>query len=68
MNYKKSLEEVDFYLDAFNYWQDTLTHLHAILFDDKEVKDPSVIKGALNREIREKEKYEEQRKKMFGIG
>jgi hypothetical protein len=68
MNYKKSREDIERYLDAFNYWQQMLTNLHAILFDEKEVKDPSVIKGALNREARAKEKYEEQRKEIFGIG
>ncbi|MBR73700.1 MAG: hypothetical protein CL872_02000 [Dehalococcoidaceae bacterium] len=64
----KKAEEIDSYLEAFAYWQNAAEKLHHILFDESATKDPAKIKGALNREIRAKEKYEIARKNILGIG
>tara|TARA_Y100001970_G_scaffold233674_1_gene291421 strand:- start:3979 stop:4179 length:201 start_codon:yes stop_codon:yes gene_type:complete len=64
----KNVEEVASYLEAYEYWQDAVQKLHHILFDENSTNDPAKIKGALNREIRAKEKYENARKKILGIG
>jgi hypothetical protein len=64
----KNAEEVASYLEAYEYWQDAVQKLHHILFDENSTNDPAKIKGALNREIRAKEKYETARKNILGIG
>ena len=64
----KNAEEVTSYLEAYEYWQDAVQKLHHILFDENSTNDPAKIKGALNREIRAKEKYETARKNILGIG
>lgn len=64
----KNAEEVASYLEAYEYWQDAVQKLHHILFDENSSNDPAKIKGALNREIRAKEKYETARKNILGIG
>jgi len=65
---KKRSVTSESYMDAFNSWQIKLNVLHELLLDDSKIKNPAVIKGALNREIRAKENYEAARIKFLGIG
>ena len=64
----KNAKDIDSYLEAYAYWQDAVEKLHNILFEEDSINDPAKIKGALNREIRAKDKYEIARKNILGIG
>ena len=64
----KNAKDIDNYLAAYAYWQDAVEKLHHILFEKDATSDPAKIKGALNREIRAKDKYEIARKNILGIG
>ncbi len=55
------------YREAYESWQVQLQRLHSFLLDGERLK-PDVVKGLFNREIRAKERYEEARRRLFGIG
>jgi hypothetical protein len=55
------------YVEAYQAWQEQLLALHRVLLEGERI-DPPRLKGLLNREIRAKEKYEEARRRLLGLG
>ena len=55
------------YIEAYQAWQEQLLTLHRVLLEGQRI-DPPRLKGLLNREIRAKEKYEEARRRLLGLG
>ena len=55
------------YRAAFQEWQEQLGRLHAVLLDG-ERRRPDQLKGLLNREARAKERYEDARRLLLGLG
>ena len=62
-------EEKQAYREALADWQDKLAAVHRLLLDgERDGRRPDEIKGLLNREARAKEKYDEARLRLLGIG
>ena len=55
------------YIEAYLAWQEQLQALHRVVLEGQHI-DPPRLKGLLNREIRAKEKYEEARRRLLGLG
>ena len=55
------------YIEAYQAWQEQLQALHRVVLEGQRI-DPPRLKGLLNREIRAKEKYEEARRRLLGLG
>jgi len=55
------------YIEAYRAWQEQLQALHRVLLEGQRI-DPPRLKGLLNREIRAKERYEEARRRLLGLG
>jgi hypothetical protein len=55
------------YIEAYEAWQVQLQSLHRVVLEGQRL-DPPRLKGLLNREIRAKEKYEEARRRLLGLG
>jgi hypothetical protein len=55
------------YIGAYQAWQEQLQALHRVVLEGQHI-DPPRLKGLLNREIRAKEKYEEARRRLLGLG
>jgi len=55
------------YIEAYEAWQVQLQALHRVVLQGQRI-DPPRLKGLLNREIRAKEKYEEARRRLLGLG
>ena len=55
------------YAEAYQAWQEQLQALHRVVLEGQRM-DPPRLKGLLNREIRAKEKYEEARRRLLGLG
>lgn len=57
------------YGEALADWQDKLAAVHRLLLDgERDGRRPDEIKGLLNREARAKDKYDEARLRLLGIG
>ncbi|MDA0364725.1 MAG: hypothetical protein O3B31_00590 [Chloroflexi bacterium] len=62
-------EDKTAYREALADWQGKLTAIHRLLLDgERDGRRPDEIKGLLNREARAKEKYDEARLRLLGIG
>ncbi|HLB28624.1 MAG TPA: hypothetical protein VJM69_00655 [Dehalococcoidia bacterium] len=57
----------DEYLRAYEEWQRHLLALHKVLLEGERL-DPPRLKGLLNREARAKERYDEARRRLLGLG
>jgi hypothetical protein len=57
----------DVYREAYEVWQAQLQEVHAFVLDGEPLH-PTKIKGLLNREARAKERYDEARRELLGIG
>ena len=55
------------YIEAYEAWQKQLQALHRVVLEGQRI-DPPRLKGLLNREVRAKEKYEEARRRLLGLG
>ena len=55
------------YRQAYDAWQKQLTRLHDV-FLDGEALEPPQLKGLLNREARAKQRYDDARDALLGIG
>ena len=55
------------YREAWDSWWRQLERLHAFFLDGERM-EPSALKGLLNREARAKERYEQARRRLLGIG
>ena len=55
------------YIEAYQAWQEQLQALHRVVLEGQRI-DPPRLKGLLNREVRAKEKYEEARRRLLGLG
>ncbi len=55
------------YREAWETWSKQLAHLHRVFLDGEPIK-PDQIKGLLNREARAKEKYDDARLHLLGLG
>ena len=60
-------QAVDAYREAYEAWQKQLELVHAFMLDGEPLH-PTRIKGVLNREATAKERYDEARKMLLGIG
>lgn len=62
-------EEKQAYRAALADWQEKLEAVHRFVIEgERDGKRPDEIKGLLNREARAKEKYDEARLRLLGIG
>lgn len=64
---KADSERREEYLRAYEAWQEQLAALHRV-FLEGEAMEPPRLKGLLNRESRAKERYDEARQRLLGIG
>ena len=55
------------YRAAWEAWTKQLEHLHRVFLDGEPIR-PDQIKGLLNREARAKQRYDELRLRLLGIG
>ena len=55
------------YREAWESWRQQLEQLHAFFLDGERLEPPA-LKGLLNREARAKERYEQARRRLLGIG
>ena len=55
------------YQKAYDAWQEQIGALHRVLLDGESMESPK-LKGLLNREARAKERYDEARLALLGIG
>jgi hypothetical protein len=55
------------YIEAYQVWQEQLQALHRVVLGGQRIAPPR-LKGLLNREVRAKEKYEEARRRLLGLG
>ena len=55
------------YIEAYQAWQEQLQALHRVVLEGQRI-DPPRLKGLLNREVRAKDKYEEARRRLLGLG
>ena len=60
-------QAADAYREAYEAWQKQLEQVHAFMLDGEPLH-PSRIKGLLNREATAKERYDEARRALLGIG
>ncbi len=57
----------DEYVRAYEEWQRHLLALHRVILEGDRL-DPPRLKGLLNREARAKERYDEARRRLLGLG
>ena len=55
------------YREAWEAWQRQLARLHKVFLDGESLEPPK-LKGLLNREARAKQRYDEAREALLGIG
>lgn len=55
------------YRQAYAAWQEQLQSLHSVLLDGRTLDAPK-LKGLLNRETRAKERYDQARLALLGLG
>ena len=55
------------YREAYEAWRRQLDQVHAFMLDGEPLH-PTKIKGLLNREASAKERYDEARRALLGIG
>ena len=55
------------YRQAYAAWQEQLEALHGVLLDGQTLDAPK-LKGLLNRETRAKERYDQARLALLGLG
>lgn len=55
------------YREAYDAWQKQLTRLHDVFLDGEPLEPPK-LKGLLNREARAKQRYDDARRALLGIG
>ncbi len=55
------------YREAWEAWQRQLARLHEVFLDGEPLEPPK-LKGLLNREARAKQRYDEAREALLGIG
>jgi len=55
------------YWDAYQQWQRYLEQLHRALLREEKLQPPR-LKALLYREARAKERYEEARRRLLGLG
>ena len=55
------------YREAYEAWRKQLDQVHAFMLDGEPLH-PTKIKGLLNREASAKERYDEARRALLGIG
>ena len=55
------------YREAYEAWQRQLDRMHAVFLEDERLEPPK-LKGLLNREARAKQRYDEARAALLGIG
>ena len=55
------------YREAYRAWQEQLEVLHGVLLEGRPLDAPK-LKGLLNREARAKERYDEARLSLLGLG
>ena len=55
------------YREAYEAWQRHLERLHAVFLEGEPLEPPK-LKGLLNREARAKQRYDEARAALLGIG
>ena len=60
-------QTADAYRQAYEAWQRQLNQVHALMLDGEPLH-PSKVKGLLNREATAKERYDEARRALLGIG
>ena len=60
-------QTADAYREAYEAWQQQLDQVHAFMLDGEPLH-PTKIKGLLNREATAKERYDEARRALLGIG
>ncbi len=60
-------QTADAYREAYEAWRKQLDQVHAFMLDG-EALHPTKIKGLLNREASAKERYDEARRALLGIG
>ena len=61
-------ERRDAYREAYEAWQAQLAALHEVLLDGTRELPGAEMKGLLNREARAKQRYDEARLRLLGIG
>ncbi len=55
------------YREAWDAWQRQLRRLHDVFLDGERMPPPQ-LKGLLNREARSKQRYDDARSALLGIG
>ena len=60
-------QTADTYREAYEAWRKQLDQVHAFMLDG-EALHPTKIKGLLNREASAKERHDEARRALLGIG
>ena len=55
------------YREAWEAWQRQLTRMHEVFLEGEPLEPPK-LKGLLNREARAKQRYDEAREALLGIG
>ena len=60
-------QTADVYREAYQAWRKQLDQVHAFMLDGEPLH-PTKIKGLLNREASAKERYDEARRALLGIG
>lgn len=55
------------YREAYQAWQQQLTRLHDVFLAGEPLEPPK-LKGLLNREARAKQRYDDARAALLGIG
>lgn len=56
------------YLTAYADWQKQLAVLHDVFLEETKVLEGDQMKGLLNREARAKERYDQARLELLGVG
>lgn len=60
-------QTADTYREAYEAWRKQLDQVHAFMLEGEPLH-PTKIKGLLNREASAKERYDEARRALLGIG
>ena len=60
-------QTADVYREAYEAWRKQLDQVHAFVLDGEPLH-PTKVKGLLNREAWAKERYDEARRALLGIG
>lgn len=55
------------YREAWQAWNKQIEHVHRVFLEGEAIR-PDQLKGLLNRESRAREKYDEARRRLLGIG